>query len=485
MDIKSTTKSTKFYTYICRWLRKSIQETNRNTLQITRDELSNLMGIKWTTLHKVLNGSRKDGATRDYIIAVCSQLCLDEKETNEALNLYGFPVLVGNTFSDDEIESYFKRDDLLIQILYDIKNQRDSINDINNKLISNNLEELNIPGRKDVDKNKSNYQILKQENKLIVSSNYFDQYSSLETIYSIDTYKCESWMVIQNKDNNKKYKLEYRNNYDYSLWNIKDDVIEDVSVQKFNSPSESSEFKIYFSMLKSSNKISLRKLNEKINDTKNYQCRCSASFENNKVNFFSETFNYLLPELDEYFFVLYSDGKYEYVLSKNSMFLKYSLKKSKYLKEFKKFNPKIEFKTDNINDIKNLYLKYSSVNHDIGDYIVNNVVAQFESLKETVDKLISDIKNKNRYIRNAKDIFHENYEFNICNYMGLLEYMNFRCTNEEYLTYELINSEFNYKDIIINFDDVENAFELGMDNIDELYNAKLKYGNIINVAELL
>lgn len=481
MDIKSTNKSTKFYMYICKWLRKSTQEENRNTLQITRDELSNLMGIKWTTLHKVLNGSRKDGVTRDYIIAVCSQLCLNDKETNKALNLYGFPVLVGNTFDDDEIESYFKRDDLLIEILYDIKNQHDSIDDINSKLISNNLEKLNIPGRKGNDKNISHYQILKQENKLMVSNNYFDQYNSLETIYSIDTYKCLSWMVIQHKKNKHAYKLEYKNSSDYSLWNIKDNIVEYESIQKFNSPSESKEFKIYFSMLKSSNNISLRKLNEKINDTKNYQCRCSAAFEYNKLNIFSETYNYLLPELDEYFFVLYSDGKYEYILSKDSVFLRYYLKKIKYLKEFKQFNPKIGFKTDNIDDIKKLYLKYSSVNHDIGDYIADNVVSQFINLKQKVDKLTFDIKNKKHYIRNAKYNLDENYEFDICNYMGLLEYMKFRCTSEEYLTYELINNEFNYKDITVNFSDVENAFELGMDNIDEIYDAKLKYGNINNV----
>ena len=77
--------STEFYKYICKWLRKSSEEIDRNKQQITRKELEKRMGINWSSLHKVLNGTRRKAATRDYIIAVCSQLQMSVEETNVAL----------------------------------------------------------------------------------------------------------------------------------------------------------------------------------------------------------------------------------------------------------------------------------------------------------------------------------------------------------------------------------------------------------------
>lgn len=478
-------ESTEFYKFISNWLRKTTQEIDRNHFQLTREELSESMGIKWTSLHKVLNLSRKETATRDYIIAVCSQLRLNDEETNKALNLYGFPVLVGNTFKDGEIEKYFARDDLLINILYDIENEKDTIDEINLKLMSANFPKLNIPGRIEKNTIEPPYIISDIKNRLYVSSSYFDQYNSLETVNSIDTYTCYSYMFIKRKEDEAVFKLVYKRNSKYSIYKVEKGELDYLSVKHFKKPTESNEYKPYFSMLKSSNNVAIKNLKSKLNDTKNFKERISASFVNNQLRVFTEAYNFSLPELNEYLFVNYSDGKYEYKLYEDSMFLKYSLKEEKYIHEFKAKNIEPEFETNNFDEIEKKYLEYSLKKHDVGEYIVKDIVAQYQKLKTNLESFISYIKNKKRYIRNARYIFEENIEYNICCYMGLVDFFNFDLVDSEYGIYELVSHEFSYKDVIITFDDVENAFELGMDGIDEIYAAKKKYESIENILKSL
>ena len=475
--------STEFYKYICKWLRKSSEEIDRNKQQITRKELEHRMGINWSSLHKVLNGTRRKAATRDYIIAVCSQLQMSVEETNVALYKYGFPVLYRSHYNEDDYE-FYKRDQLLILLLNKSKQNRCTIDKINKILLDSNLQVLDLPNRKEK-KEESQYLIAVRNNKIVTSNDYFNAYDSLETLHSLDMYDCISNMYIEHRKSGERFKLQYSTNSNYCLYPIDDGLVKYLNFKTFKKSCESEEYETYFSLLKTNNEQVLNELYKKVDDTKNYKERVSASFENNRLNVFAEGYSYLIPEIDEYLFVTYSEGEFEYSLSKKSRFLRYSLKKDRYEDIFKNTEKEIQFRTNDVGQVKSLYLKYSKKYYDIGDYVVKEIMKQFIYLKEEVEKRVSDLKNVRKFIRNSNYIYDMSYEYNICNFMGLLDYFSFECIDEVAELYQLMTDEFEYEGVAVTYDDVKYAFELGMNNIKEIYEAKIRYGNIKNIIDTL
>ena len=475
--------STEFYKYICKWLRKSSEEIDRNKQQITRKELEKRMGINWSSLHKVLNGTRRKAATRDYIIAVCSQLQMSVEETNVALYKYGFPVLYQSHSKEDD-HQFYKRDQLLILLLNNSKQKRCTIDKINKMLIDSNLQVLDLPNRKEK-KEESQYLIAFRNNKIVVSNAYFNAYDSLETLHSLDMYDCISNMYIEHRKSGERFKLQYSTDSNYCLYPIDDGLVNYMNLKTFKEPCESEEYESYFSLLKTNNEQVLNELYKKVDDTKNYKERVSASFENNRLNVFAEGYSYLIPEIDEYLFVVYSEGRFEYSLSKKSRFLRYSLKKDRYKDIFKNTEEEIQFRTNDLEQVKNLYLIYCKKYHDLGGDVVEEIQKQFICLKDEVEKLVWDLKDEKKFIRNSHYIYDMSYEYNICNYMGLLDYFSFECIDKEVELYQLMTDEFEYEGVIVTFDDVKYAFELGMNNIKEIYEAKIRYGNIKNIIDTL
>ncbi len=58
-------------------------------------------------------------------------------------------------------------------------------------------------------------------------------------------------------------------------------------------------------------------------------------------------------------------------------------------------------------------------------------------------------------------------------------------SDEEVELYQLMTDEFEYEGVTVTYDDVKYAFELGMNNIKEIYEAKIRYGNIKNIIDTL
>ena len=58
-------------------------------------------------------------------------------------------------------------------------------------------------------------------------------------------------------------------------------------------------------------------------------------------------------------------------------------------------------------------------------------------------------------------------------------------SDEEVELYQLMTDEFEYEGVTVTYDDVKYALELGMNNIKEIYEAKIRYGNIKNIIDTL
>lgn len=167
-SFKETRKDDEFAIFI----RKKLKKSNTHESCITRHELSKRMGVEWDTLKMVINKNRET-ASRDYIIAICSQIGMNSEETNMALYLYNMPPLCCEP-ADDTPNEYFKRDDLLITILEEANENYMSLDDIDNVLSSHKLRTLNIPYRKSKSKTISNYEVIDEAKRIDIENGFLN-----------------------------------------------------------------------------------------------------------------------------------------------------------------------------------------------------------------------------------------------------------------------------------------------------------------------
>lgn len=468
------------------WLRKKNEDNNG---RITRDELEKRMGIGKNTLKKVINKNRPT-SSRDYIIAICSQLGMNSEETNEALFLYNMPPLCESA-QNEKRQKYFLRDKLLISLLdqedmgkKNRKNIVHSIDEINNELKARNLAELDIPDRKISSRISLDYYIRAEKTKLNIEGSFFDQYQSLEMQYSADMYECSTLMLIEIKETKEQLVLAYNNGrrdiYKY------DKGIDCFSNKKYNTPENFKNYAKCFAQLRSKNKAELMRINLQLDDTKNYRERISAKYNDGKISVFMESFNYYVPELNEYYFIEYCDGKMKYSISNKSQFMFSKIGEKEYLKIYKEYDSMETAKGNSIEDLIETY-DNKLIQSSVSDYIAKRIRKEITKMESEIKIFIKKLKNKEVFIRNIAYIFEEpDVKYNIAKYFKVddkFEFKKERCIDLE--VYIPIKNEFHYKDIIINFSDLYNAFELGLETVDDIYKVKSLYGSIEALRENL
>lgn len=470
-----------------KWLRKTNED---NDMRITRDELESRMGIGRQTLKKVINGTRPT-SSRDYIIAICSQLGMNSEETNKALYLYNMPPLCINSQNNPD-KKYFFRDSLIINLLdqsdKDWKNRKiivKSIDTINSELRSRKLAELDIPDRKIKSKVLLDYEVLDEKTRLNIEDSFFDRYESLGTQYNIDMYSCNTMMLIEIKKTKELLVLNYSNSGRCSIYKY-EEGIDYLSCNKYSTSENFKKYEECFAQLKIKNKTELMNINYQLDDTKNYRERISAKYDDGKIIIFMESFNYYIPELNEYYFIDYTNGEMHYSISNKSQFMYNKMKKNEYLNVFDKYDSK-EIASGNSIDAL-----IESYNNDlsgrfINDYIEKRVRKEILGMEKNIISFKDDLKNKKIFIRNPKIVKDNiNPDYMLCRYYKVEDKFKFKKEKDDYEEYYiLVKSEIIYKDAIISISDLYSAFELGLDSIDDIYNVKNIYGNIEVLRENL
>ena len=437
---------------------------------LTTRELADRLNINYEQFRKILN-MNKPTKKRDCIIAICAALGLSPDETDEALVLYQYmPVL----------DAVNPRDDLIIDILCEQDPDNPlTIAEINHRLIRNGYPELDIidhrPSSKSMpSKRNLPFKLLKKKVSTFLDDLFLgNQFDSLDAEYSINRYRCVAEMWLEDDKQKKGYHLiadtfanYHMQVYDYNGPNFK----------SYKSIEDTGIFKDYYLELESTAKREFKRMLSVLNDTKNYQTRICAGVSKDALHVFAETYNYVVPELNEYYMFEYKSGSYILSVYPTSEFMRRYLSPQDYVSNYGNASslPIVQYNS----------LEEITSSKDISEYHLRSRFLHFMKLKKQIDDLICDIKEKKRYIRRLEHIyddrdrvcefFHVENEYDcIIDDMGMMFAKNHAV-------------DFSFKDcgtVSITLDDLYVAFELGFNNMNEICRVKKNLGSIEKILE--
>ena len=444
---------------------------------ITREELAKRMGISKESLKKRLL-HRDRPISRDFVIALCSQLQLGFRNTNYALKITGHPLLYGG-------DRYQKnsRDQELIKILQQCSNKYMSLEEINNRLIKYGENPLCI-GNAKMDVKNPPYIVLDTTVKVIsYDEALYNYYDSLETLFDINSYCIQSEAILRDNSTNNLLRLVL----------YKDSAtLYDTTNTSLKNCKDYHSFKEYSDILRDLNKMIEAKRKDiflQLDDTKNYNVRSSARYIDNDIQFFSEAFNFIIPEKNEYLFATYFNHNFHFYISNKSQFMHYQAE-DECDKFIKRYNPLIKQEFSSLEEIVAYYEKNPS--SDASSYFDKKTISSFENLHKVLSSLILNIKQNDIYIRNPDIYEGPNLYYDMCKYYGLEKQFDFiveedkDCPEPVYQNNKnSIEIEFLGITTQIDLDDVYNAFIYGLNSVEDICQIKSKYGSFQNWIENL
>lgn len=495
-----------FHDYIQKLSRN--KRNKYNEIGVKTRELAERVGIGYEMFRKILN-RQKPNQPRDCIIAICAALFLSVEETNKALFYYDdLPRLDDTTGCRDfyiiqTLDGNVGRDNDNIECL------GQAVDIINRTLREYGLSELRLSNKIKSKEPKivsmSNLSAQNPRTITEISSIRYDFHRSLCEIYHPYQYKAKTIMKTVNSDNVVCY-LEYMNNNE-----IYNSPMPNTIPKKLTSDDEL--YLKYSNILKDTNLRELRSCYELIFDTRNHGLRTSAKFFHDEIILFSETYNYVHPERNEFFYGEKSNGIFTFKILKKSGFMEKYLSKE----DFKEYFPHKAIRNDNvlveftsIESVKE-YCKRKFWNNSEIEW---DYVKSFDKLKKRVEKLQCDLIERKEFIRNFDEYFDDEpwrlYEFyDVYEEFGCVEhtekwpeYKEVSPLDEKYGINDGIpvgtflgfneyswveasktEAEFNYKNqsIFLNFRDLLLAFELGVNELSEIFELKVKNPNFTNL----
>lgn len=477
-------------------------------LGIKTRELAQRVGINYEMFRKILNKT-KPNQPRDCIIAICAALFLSEYETNDALFYYDYLPRLDDTPGCRE---YY-----IIQALQgnrerenDFKFLDQSVAAVNNTLSYYGFSELRLSNK-----------IKSNESKIVVQSDEeVDQYSIITEIrtnrfsfqdslcdrYHPNQYRVLTQMTITYPEN-MRCQLEYYSRDNFLIKYEQDGECFRNIPEIVNKDSEL--FLRFFNIIKDMNLRELRSCYETAFDTRNHGLRQSAKYSKGKIELYSEKYNYIQPERNEYFYGEIIDGTFTFTIQKESRFMERYLS----VDDFKKYYPykkKEERDYQGLTTLEKLkrYCKARQWDSDIEWCYVQ----EFKSMKNHLDNLKNSLIDKKQFIRSYDDYFSGEdqwriYEYyNVSNEFGCVvktkkskvykEYDPFAEKNglddglpigtflgyHERTWFEPTKDEatlkYKNKTVNVNTSELKLAFEMGIDNLDEICRLKLKHPNL-------
>lgn len=458
---------------IIKELEKNPKEfVEENFSGINREELSKRMGMSKEALKKrLLHHDRP--ITRDFVIALCSQLQLGFRNTNYALKITGQPLLYGG----DKFQKN-SRDQMLIYLLQHCSAKYMSLNEINNKLIKYNELPLDIKSAY-FDTIKPHYIILETQVKVLsYDEAIYNVYDSLETLFDIDYYHIKASAILKSNSTNNLMKLELYNGT-VTLFNNTDS-----SVKYYKNYRDLNAYSDVLDDLNRMIKSKRKEIFLQLDDSKNYNKRISARYTDLGIQVFSEAFNFIIPEKNEYFFIEYFEHRFHFYITNRSQFMHYQ-SKNIFNKYIKKYDPLIQHEFNSIEEIKSFLVENPS--SDVSSYFDKNIISTFEELYNETINLLMQIKMNKIYIRNPEIYDGPNSFYDMCKYFGLDNNFEFVVqgglddpepifkNNKNCIEVDNLNSK-----IMITHDDIYNAFIYGLNTVEDICSIKSKCGTIQN-----
>ena len=456
------------------FIREKRKEYNEyNGEEISTEKLGTMIGIKYEMFRKILN-QEKPTKKRDCIIAICVALQLLPGEIDEALGLYQYmPAL----------DKYNPRDGFILAQISG--NNKITVNELHNRLMERGFPGLDIQDKRD-GKGKSEgfvpvnlpFKVMELKVRTPIDTDYYygDQYNSLSTTY--DPSRCKSTGdMILGDPRLKKYIHLIASTDGYRSANV---IKGDPKPILFKSLDETGNYKNYFIELENAVNIEKHRLLDILNDTRNYQKRTSAIFYEDSICVFTEQFNYIIPELNEYYILTFSAGHYKLYVYDQSAFMFWYLPRESYSSYFGKNFPEPKETYESIEEIEAL-INANKNSHELIHFRLRRNA--FRRLMPDVDDLYQKIKDRKVFLQNLNRIFDNPAD--VLRYYELEK--DFECKyDEEYgEIYDSLDSKTYFlpdgSEIIITLEDIYKAFEFDFPDIEAICRIKAKHGSIDSV----
>lgn len=459
-------------TAFAEFIREKRKEYNYdNGKELSTNELGTMIGIKYEMFRKILN-QEKPTKKRDCIIAICVSLQLLPGEIDHALGLYQYmPALDQYNPRDGFITSQITGNPVL------------SVGELNQRLIQRGFPELDIQDKRDGNKKNIDdvvvnlpYKVVELKVRTPIDSDYYygDQYNSLSTKYNPFNCICTGNMFLSDPKRKKYINLTvstdgYMSSQIYQ--------VEDLPTS-YKTLEDTGNYKNYFIELINAVNVEKRRLLSILNDTKNYQHRTSARLIGDYICIFTEQFNYSIPEMNEYYILTLSDGKYKLHVFDRSAFMQFYLSSDTFNRYYGTDKLTAKETYNSIEQLDALIQKADKYSDKTVIYRMRKNA--FTKLQPYVDNLYSVLKDGKEFIQNLEYIY-ENPTDTLRYYKLEKDY---ECVyDDEYG--EICDSlrEKNYKlpdgtEIAITLNDIFTAFKLGFPNIEEICRIKAKHGSI-------
>lgn len=403
---------------------------------------------------------RKKPITREWIIAIAAAYGLGEDGANEALKICEMPGMDANV----------RREEFIIECLEDNRNKSLSVNEFNTFLEKAGFKTLDI-GRNAKKKKKVKCSYREYRYKTLYTYDYYEKcWDSLAIKYLPKMY-CKAEAYIKDEKQLKYILSAYSDGSCYisSEYN---------TVPALVDPIDSNDkFYPIFSELMIMTKKKKKKMDDIVNDSKNYRGRFSANIKNDSIHVFYEEYNYLRPEKNEYYLMEYIDGHYALSIAEKSMFMQEYLSEDEYFEHYRTCDQIPRRTFNSLEEIEQFCSEsYSENLTDIQRERKNT----FIRLKKYVEEQLNKLKAGEIYIQNAEEIWDNPYD--VISYYGVEK--EFECKYDDEFG-EIISAkeyaEFtddNGNAITIFYEDIKQAFELGISDIKEICRIKREKGSI-------
>lgn len=442
----------------------------------TRD-LGDMLGIESEMFRKILN-QQKQTKKRDCILAICFALRMSSDGFDEALDLYQHMPLLD--CEDDP------RDEFIVS-----QSGKDmTVEELDKLLVKRGYPALDIQNKRSERKNPETnmvlpYNVLKEQIKTPVFNRYMhgDMYDSLCTEYEPSEYGCTGIMYLENTINGIRLRLTvseniYNGTKKYAMENAKN--IE--NYKEYDSLDMTGDFKAFFISIENAITKEKRKIFRLLNDTRNYQLRTSARLINDHVCTFAEEYNYAVPELNEFFVLQYTEGQYRFGVFRKSEFMHLYLNAEDYRKYYGKYNPAQKVSYSSLEEIKD---RLGSVDERSDEHMLLKMyIRSFENLKKNVDELYDKIRSRKAFIRNLDYIYDRRID--VLRYYHLEEAFECRFDEMDEIIDHLDSRTYideNGNAVEITLEDIEQAFELGYEDIGQIIRVKMKTGSVLSALE--
>lgn len=447
--------------------------------------LADSLGLDYEMFRKIVN-MQKPTKKRDCIIAICALLYATPEETNAALECYnGMPKLNKN-YTDDEIIINMLKSNYNRCVSCD-EYELMTIDEINEYLDSHHVPKLIIiEHRSSQTPFKPNYPypVLKKrvecgKDELALG----DQYDSLASRYSPLRYSVYASMTLGNAKD-PRYILTATQDGKLELQDLSLMADENADwFRSFRSLDDTGMFRDCYTELQKMVKDEHAKMLGILNDTKNYSCRISSRIIDGKLHVFLETYNYKVPELNEYYLMDYSGGVYTLYVLDSSQFMRYYLSADEYIRYYGRssFFPKESFPS-----IESIQSKMDTAPTNRREIFRVHKSAYVEMVQK-IDSLIADLKIGTAHICKVDALFDSPYD-------AIMFYDvadKFNCTiDDEYGVINGIGSDTalfeaeNGDQIELTIDDIMAGCALGLMTINEIIAFRLTHDSF-QIVDLL